>query len=87
MENPEIVEKRENENGQVIYEKWSDGYWKITRYDNNGNLIFRLCSTGSFGYCEYDKDNKIIFKASDEGYQEGAAQPIFIDKVDKSKKI
>jgi hypothetical protein len=59
-----------DEQGNVIYYEYSDGYWVKREYDEKGNVIYYENSNGYWFKREYDeKGNKVFFEDSN-GYWE-----------------
>ena len=49
-----LIKKEINENGNIIYKEYSDGYWIKREYDKNDNLTL-----------EINSNNEILFDIKD----------------------
>jgi len=57
LKNEVKSEKKYDKNGNLIYSKDSDGYWKESKYDENNNLIYFKNSDGYWKESNYDENN------------------------------
>ena len=57
-----------DKNGNMIYEKYSDGFWIKRKYDKNNNIIYEENFDGSWTKWKYDKNSNLIFFKDSTGY-------------------
>ena len=60
-----------DENGNRIFESYSNGYIKRLEYDNKNQLIHTKDSNKFEAWYEYDDDGNEIYYRNSNGYEEG----------------
>ena len=56
-----------NENGNLIYEENSTGYWKKYEYDENGNIVYTENNVGFWVKLTYDENGNLIYEEYSDG--------------------
>ena len=56
-----IVKEERNEQGQLIYREWLNGFWEKREYDEKGNITYRENSYGYWDKYKYDETSKVIY--------------------------
>ena len=57
-----------NQQGKLIYQEISEGYWQKYEYDDNGNQLYREDAVGCWAKQEYDDQGKIIYYEDSSGF-------------------
>lgn len=63
-----LIKEERNEQGQVTYEKWSDGSWKKYKYDEQGRTIYSEDSKGTWEKREYNSYGHQTYYENNIGY-------------------
>jgi hypothetical protein len=59
-----------DQNNNLIYYEYDDGYWVKIQYDKNNNKIYREYSKGYWWKKQYDQNNNEIYKEDSNGLWE-----------------